>query len=232
MCQYISSDMLCNVGSRTLWITPSYIQRSWNGTFCVSKFVNNDGMKTWQTQHLSLSVSSLLATSPNHPWCSLYLSWPLPYHLHNPSSSPSPIPLPWHSPCHSFLIDTTLLIIPIASPAPPLCYSSYPPSYPLLLPLSQLLILVTPFTSLATRLPLPPCNFSPCIAPSPSRVIKSPRELTVLRYVNQVSSAAHCEVMRAIRPGMIEYKMESLFQHFCYARGGMRRVSYTCICAR
>ena len=62
-------------------------------------------------------------------------------------------------------------------------------------------------------------------------MIKSPRELTVLRYVNQVSSAAHCEVMRAMKPGMKEFEMESLFQHYCYAKGGMRHCSYTCICA-
>ena len=65
-----------------------------------------------------------------------------------------------------------------------------------------------------------------------SRVIKMPRELTVMRYVNQVSSAAHCEVMRAMKPGMKEWQLESLFQHYCYANGGMRHTSYTCICAR
>ena len=64
-----------------------------------------------------------------------------------------------------------------------------------------------------------------------SRVIKTPLELTVLRYTNQVSSAAHCELMRAVKPGIKEYEMESLFQHICYSRGGMRHVSYTCICA-
>lgn len=64
-----------------------------------------------------------------------------------------------------------------------------------------------------------------------SRVIKTPRELTVLRYVNQVSSAAHCEIMKSIKPGIKEWEMESLFQHYCYAKGGMRHCSYTCICA-
>jgi len=63
------------------------------------------------------------------------------------------------------------------------------------------------------------------------RVIKTPQEITVLRYVNQVSSAAHCEVMRIIKPGMKEFELESHFQHHCYAQGGMRHVSYTCICA-
>nr|CAA75231.1 prolidase [Suberites domuncula] len=62
------------------------------------------------------------------------------------------------------------------------------------------------------------------------RVIKTPLEVAVLRYTNQVSSAAHCEVMRSVKPGIKEYQMESLFKHYCYANGGMRHVSYTCIC--
>lgn len=41
----------------------------------------------------------------------------------------------------------------------------------------------------------------------------------------------HQQVMRAIKPGVKEFEMESLFQHVCYSRGGMRHMSYTCICA-
>ncbi|KAI6650715.1 Xaa-Pro dipeptidase [Oopsacas minuta] len=63
------------------------------------------------------------------------------------------------------------------------------------------------------------------------RVIKSDAEISLLRYVNQVSSQAHKAVMRAVRPGMKEYKLESLFQHVCYNEGGCRHVSYTCIAA-
>ncbi|KPP60775.1 hypothetical protein Z043_121195, partial [Scleropages formosus] len=37
-------------------------------------------------------------------------------------------------------------------------------------------------------------------------------------------------VMRNMQPGKMEYEMESLFQHYCYAHGGMRHTSYTCIC--
>lgn len=39
------------------------------------------------------------------------------------------------------------------------------------------------------------------------------------------------KVMKAVKPGMKEFELESLFQHLCYTRGGMRHVSYTCICA-
>ena len=52
-----------------------------------------------------------------------------------------------------------------------------------------------------------------------------------MRYTNWVSSMAHVEVMRAVRPGMMEYQLESLFQHHTYTHGGCRHMSYTCICA-
>lgn len=61
------------------------------------------------------------------------------------------------------------------------------------------------------------------------RVFKTPQELEVMRYVNRVSSEAHKEVMKRIRPGMTEFELESLFQHFCYSQGGCRHMSYTCI---
>ncbi|XP_074067593.1 xaa-Pro dipeptidase isoform X2 [Macrotis lagotis] len=62
------------------------------------------------------------------------------------------------------------------------------------------------------------------------RVIKTDMELEVLRYTNKVSSEAHKEVMKAVKVGMKEYELESLFEHYCYSRGGMRHSSYTCIC--
>lgn len=40
------------------------------------------------------------------------------------------------------------------------------------------------------------------------RVFKSEAELRVMRYVNQVSSEAHKEIMRRIRPGWMEYQAE------------------------
>lgn len=63
------------------------------------------------------------------------------------------------------------------------------------------------------------------------RLIKSEQELELLRYANRVSSAAHNEVMRRVRPGMTEYQLESLFLHYCYFYGGCRFTGYTCICA-
>eukprot|EP01134_Creolimax_fragrantissima_P006068 CFRG6068T1 len=62
------------------------------------------------------------------------------------------------------------------------------------------------------------------------RVIKTEAELEVMRYVAKVSSEAHKQVMRKMKPGMMEYQLESLFLHECYSRGGARCVAYTCIC--
>ena len=63
------------------------------------------------------------------------------------------------------------------------------------------------------------------------RSLKTAAEVEVMRYVNWVSSMAHAEVMRAARPGMMEYQLESLFMHHTYTHGGCRHVAYTCICA-
>lgn len=42
-------------------------------------------------------------------------------------------------------------------------------------------------------------------------------ELEVLRYTNKISSEAHREVMKAVKVGMKEYELESLFEHYCYS---------------
>ena len=43
------------------------------------------------------------------------------------------------------------------------------------------------------------------------RVFKSEMEMEVMRYANKVSSGAHREVMRNVRPGAFEFQMESIF---------------------
>ncbi|KAF2882314.1 hypothetical protein ILUMI_23879 [Ignelater luminosus] len=62
------------------------------------------------------------------------------------------------------------------------------------------------------------------------RVVKSNLELDVMKYVIEVSSAAHRKVMRMAKPGRSEYQCESEFLHHTYSVGGCRHVSYTCIC--
>uniref|UniRef100_A0A5G2QW46 Xaa-Pro dipeptidase n=1 Tax=Sus scrofa TaxID=9823 RepID=A0A5G2QW46_PIG len=53
------------------------------------------------------------------------------------------------------------------------------------------------------------------------RVFKTDMELEVLRYTNKISSEAHREVMKAVKVGMKEYEMESLFdmggEYYCFA---------------
>lgn len=49
-----------------------------------------------------------------------------------------------------------------------------------------------------------------------ARVVKTPKELEVMRYVNAVTCDAHLAVMAHCRPGLMEYQLESLFQHWCY----------------
>lgn len=64
-------------------------------------------------------------------------------------------------------------------------------------------------------------DFKYCICISAfSRVIKTPMELDVIRYVNKISSEAHELIMRKIKPGMFEYQAEAIFQHYCYYTGG------------
>jgi len=62
------------------------------------------------------------------------------------------------------------------------------------------------------------------------RVIKTPMEMEVLRYVCAISAKAHIEIMKKIRAGMKEYQCEAMFQQYSYFNGGCRHCSYTCIC--
>ena len=63
------------------------------------------------------------------------------------------------------------------------------------------------------------------------RVIKTQNEIDLLTFTNKISSAAHVAVMQHCKPGMSQHHLESTFLHNVYYHGGMRHVSYTCICA-
>ena len=45
------------------------------------------------------------------------------------------------------------------------------------------------------------------------RVIKTEAEIELMHYTHWVICMARVEVMRLCKPGMIEYQLESLFQH-------------------
>ncbi|CAH1963456.1 unnamed protein product [Acanthoscelides obtectus] len=62
------------------------------------------------------------------------------------------------------------------------------------------------------------------------RVYKTPNEISVIKYVVEVSSAAHRHVMKVAKPGWFEYQCEAEFLAHSYKNGGCRHVSYTCIC--
>jgi len=62
------------------------------------------------------------------------------------------------------------------------------------------------------------------------RVIKSKNEIQLMQYVNDVSSAAHVQVMKEVKEGMMEYEMEAIFKYYCQRRGNCRYSAYTCIC--
>lgn len=63
------------------------------------------------------------------------------------------------------------------------------------------------------------------------RAIKTDLEIEVLRYAAKISSEAHKEIMRRIRPGMLEYQLDSIFKHYCSYHGGSEFMAYACICA-
>uniref|UniRef100_A0A6Q2ZFC0 Xaa-Pro dipeptidase n=1 Tax=Esox lucius TaxID=8010 RepID=A0A6Q2ZFC0_ESOLU len=62
------------------------------------------------------------------------------------------------------------------------------------------------------------------------RLTKTDMELEVLRYTNRISSDAHKEIIFLVFFLISVLDCSSLFQHYCYTRGGMRHTSYTCIC--
>jgi len=62
-----------------------------------------------------------------------------------------------------------------------------------------------------------------------ARVIKSPHELEILQYANDVSSKSHVELMRCAKDGVREYMAEASFRYNAAIRG-CPRVGYHCIC--
>ncbi|CAG9858391.1 unnamed protein product [Phyllotreta striolata] len=62
------------------------------------------------------------------------------------------------------------------------------------------------------------------------RAIKTSFEIEVMKYVIDITSAAHRHVMRTARTGLYEYQCESEFLHYCYKNGGCRTVAYATGC--
>lgn len=60
------------------------------------------------------------------------------------------------------------------------------------------------------------------------RVIKSPEELQLLRQAAEITAAAEREAMRAAKPGLFEYQLQSIIEHV-FTINGARRPGFTTI---
>jgi Xaa-Pro aminopeptidase len=60
------------------------------------------------------------------------------------------------------------------------------------------------------------------------RVIKSPEEIELMQRAADIAAEAHCEAMKAVRPGMKEYEVEALIEQV-FRRSGASGPSYTSI---
>ena len=60
------------------------------------------------------------------------------------------------------------------------------------------------------------------------RVIKSPDELEIMQTAADIAAEAHCEAMKAARPGMQEYEVEALIEQI-FRRRGAAGPAYTSI---
>ena len=69
------------------------------------------------------------------------------------------------------------------------------------------------------------------VALSPSWCCPVPAIAQQMLNSAQVACAAHVEVMRKCRPGLMEYALEAVFLKDCYLLGGCRHAPYTPICA-
>jgi len=60
------------------------------------------------------------------------------------------------------------------------------------------------------------------------RVIKTPEELEIMQTAADIAAEAHCEAMKAVRPGMQEYQVEALIEQV-FRRRGAAAPAYTSI---
>ena len=60
------------------------------------------------------------------------------------------------------------------------------------------------------------------------RVVKSPQELEIMQQAADIAAEAHCEAMKAVRPGMREYEIEALIEQV-FRRHGSSGPAYTSI---
>ncbi len=62
------------------------------------------------------------------------------------------------------------------------------------------------------------------------RACKTAGELALMRHANEITGAAHVEVMRRTRPGMKEYEIQAIFESECL-KHGLKHLGYPSIVA-
>ena len=60
------------------------------------------------------------------------------------------------------------------------------------------------------------------------RVLKSPEEIEIMQAAADIAAEAHCEAMKAVKPGMQEYQIEALIEQI-FRRHGAAGPAYTSI---
>lgn len=61
------------------------------------------------------------------------------------------------------------------------------------------------------------------------RVLKTQKEIELMRYIGRVSSDAHIRLMQNCRPGIKEHQLEALYHFHCHNVSGSRELGYTAI---
>jgi len=67
----------------------------------------------------------------------------------------------------------------------------------------------------------------PALVLNEMRLFKQPYEIEQMRRAAEISAAAHCELMRQVKPGMFEYQAEAVLEH--YFRSHNARMGYPAI---
>jgi Xaa-Pro aminopeptidase len=63
------------------------------------------------------------------------------------------------------------------------------------------------------------------------RIIKSPAEIELLRKAGKIAAKAHCEMIKATRPGMYEYELAALYEYLVKKEGAQDLAYHAIICS-
>jgi Xaa-Pro aminopeptidase len=63
------------------------------------------------------------------------------------------------------------------------------------------------------------------------RTIKSPAEIDLMRKAGKIGAKAHVEIMKAARPGMVEYELSAVLNYVCEKEGAQESAYGVIICS-